>query len=183
VERLAPLIYVSPQQINYQIPTESGSGPATISVIGNAGIHAIAGVTIKRVAPGLFTANGSGQGVAAAVALRVKANGSQSYEAVSRFDQAQGKFIPIPIDLGPETDQVFLVLYGTGVRHHGGLATVAAKIGGVDAPVIHAIPQPNFTGLDQITLRLPRSLSGRGETEILLLVEGKSANPVSISIR
>jgi len=48
--------------------------------------------TVKALAPrpppGLFTANVSGQGVAAAVALRVKAGGSQVFEPVARFDAA-----------------------------------------------------------------------------------------------
>jgi hypothetical protein len=42
--------------------------------------------------------------------LRIKADGSQSYEPVAQFDTAQKDFVPPPLDLGPETNQVYLVL-------------------------------------------------------------------------
>jgi hypothetical protein len=93
-------------------------------------------IEIVRVRPGLFTANANGQGVAAALALRVRADGSQQFEPVSRFDPAQNRFVSTPIDLGPATDQVFLILFGTGTRFRSSLSSVSARIGGVDAPVL-----------------------------------------------
>jgi uncharacterized protein (TIGR03437 family) len=138
---------------------------------------------IAMIAPGLFSADSTGRGLAAANVQRVKADGSQSFEPVGRFDPAQGRFVPAPIDLGPDSDQVFLVLYGTGVRHHGGLAGVKAQVGGVDAEVLYAGPQPQFVGLDQVNIRLPRSLAGRGEVDVVLTVDGKAANVVRVSIR
>lgn len=38
------------------------------------------------VAPALFTADASGRGLAAALVLRIKADNSQSFEPVARFD-------------------------------------------------------------------------------------------------
>jgi hypothetical protein len=59
-------------------------------------------VRIATVAPGLFSANANAQGVPAGVALRVRANGTQVYEPLARFDQAQNKFVSVPLDLGPQ---------------------------------------------------------------------------------
>jgi hypothetical protein len=37
--------------------------------------------------------------------------------------------------------------------------------------------------LDQVNIRVPRSLRGRGEVDLVLTVEGKMANPVRINVR
>jgi uncharacterized protein (TIGR03437 family) len=144
-------------------------------------------VQIAPVAPGLFSANASGQGVASGVALRVKADGAQTYEPIARFDQAQNRFVAVPIDLGPNlgnaTDQVFLILYGTGFRNRSALAAVACKIGGADAEVLFAGAAPGFVGLDQSNVRLPRSLAGRGEVDVVMTVDGKMANLVRIAVK
>ena len=131
----------------------------------------------------LFAANSDGHGVAAAVALRVKPDGTQSFEPVSQFDSAQNRFVAVPIDLGPDSDQVFLVLYGTGVRFRSSLAGVSARIGGADAQVTFAGAQDQFVGLDQINVRLPRSLAGRGDVEVVLMADGRMANTVKVNIR
>ena len=187
-ERLAPLLFVSPGQINYQLPPETVTGTATVTVSsGNVNI-ATGTVQIALFAPGVFTADASGQGAAAALALRVKADGSQTYESVVRFDPAQNKFIPIPIDLGPEADRVFLVLFGTGIRHANLplgsiLPPVRVTIGGESAQVFYAGAQGDFVGLDQINVLVPRTLVGRGEVDVVLTAISQTANPVRVSVR
>jgi subtilisin len=183
VERLAPLFFVSPDQVNYQIPAETASGTATITIISGDGSISTGTAEIADVAPSLFAANANGQGVAAAVAVRVTADGAQSYEAVARFDSAQGKFVAAPLELGGESEQVFLVLFGAGIRAHGSLARVSVRVGGEAAAVLYAGPQGEFAGLDQVNVRLPRSLAGRGEMEVRLALDGKAANPVKVNIR
>ena len=78
---------------------------------------------------------------------------------------------------------MFLQLYGTGIRGRSSLAAVAAKIGGVDAPVEYAGPVAGLTGLDQVKLRVPLSLAGRGEIGVVLAMDGKTANTVTVSIK
>jgi parallel beta-helix repeat protein len=58
--RLAPLFFVSPGQINYLVPTGTAPGVAWVT-IGSA----VGDTLIGAVAPGLFSANGTGIGVAA----------------------------------------------------------------------------------------------------------------------
>ncbi|MGE0131649.1 MAG: Ig-like domain-containing protein [Blastocatellales bacterium] len=182
-ERPAPLFFVSPSQINYQIPAGSAAGPATVTIVNGAGVISTGGLSLSSVAPGLFSANANGQGVVAAVALRIKADGSQSYETVAEFNAAQNRFVSRPIDLGPPTDQVFLILFGTGVRNRSALSTVTAQIGGESAEVLFVGAQGDFVGLDQVNLRLPPVLIGRGEVEIALTVDGKAANAVRINVK
>ncbi|MEP7340736.1 MAG: SBBP repeat-containing protein, partial [Acidobacteriota bacterium] len=137
-ERDAPLFFVSPTQINYLMPAGTASGAATINIASGDGTVSTASVQIEPVAPGLFTADASGRGLAAAVALRVKANGEQSYEPIAQYDTALNRMMPMPVNLASETEQVFLILYGTGLRHRGGLGGVSAKIGGIDAQALYA---------------------------------------------
>lgn len=182
-EKLAPLFFVSDGQINFLMPSGLANGEATILATNADGRLARGTVTIAQVAPALFSANANGQGIAAAVVLRVKADGSQGYEPVARFDQAQNKFVAAPIDLGAASDQVFLVAYGTGVRFRSSLGAIAAKIGGIDSQVLFAGPASGFFGLDQINVRLSRDLIGRGSVDFELVVDGQAANVVKLEIR
>jgi hypothetical protein len=51
--------------------------------------EALRTIPVAPVAPGLFAANANGRGVAAALALRVRADGSQQFEPIARFDPAR----------------------------------------------------------------------------------------------
>ncbi|MGH9844694.1 MAG: hypothetical protein ACREEM_38745, partial [Blastocatellia bacterium] len=182
VTRDAPLFFVAPTQVNYLIPAGTAARAATVTITSGDGKVSTGVVQIASVASGLFSANASGQGVAAGVALRVKADGTQSYEPIAEFNQAQNRFVAKQIDLGPTTDQVYLILYGTGFRNRSALAAMACKIGGVDAEVLFAGDAPGFVGLDQSNVRLPRSLAGRGEVDVVMMADGKAANTVRIAI-
>jgi uncharacterized protein (TIGR03437 family) len=182
VERSAPLFFVAPAQINYLVPVGTAVGPATVTATSSDGTISVGPATIVAVAPGLFTANASGQGVAAAVVLRVKENGSQSFEPVAQLD-AQNHLVPVPIDLGPTTDDLYLILYGTGIRFHSSLATTAATIGGAASEVLYAGPAEGYVGLDQVNLHIPRSLVGHGVLNVSLIADGKAANTVTIQIK
>jgi uncharacterized protein (TIGR03437 family) len=181
--RLSPLFFVAPAQVNYQIPPGTAAGAATVTIASGDGAVSIGNVTIATVAPGLFSANANGQGVAAATALRVKADGAQIFEPVARFDTALNRFVSIPIDLGPEGEQVFLILFGTGFRAASGQPAVNAKIGGADAEVLFSGPQGGFVGLDQSNVRIPRSLAGRGEVDVEMTFSSKNTNKVTIGVR
>lgn len=183
VERLAPLFFVSPKQINYQIPTGTSLGPATILVFKGNNLVNLSGIDIRPVAPGLFTANGASSGVPAALVLRIKGDYSIGYESVSRYDEGSRQYVPTPIDLGAETDQVFLVLFGTGARGLSGIEGVKAIVGESPVPAIHVLPLPDYIGLDQITVGLPRTLTGKGEVQVEVMIDGKRTNPVTIQIQ
>lgn len=183
VERMAPLFFVAPTQANYVVPAGTANGPATVMVTSGDGTFSMGTLNVATVAPGLFTANANGRGVPAAVLLRVKADNSQSYELISRFDSTQNAYVPTPIDLGPETDRVFLLLFGTGIRYRSNLMNVSARIGTADGDVSFAGPAGELAGLDQINVRLPRSLAGAGQVTLTLTVEGKAANTVTLQIK
>jgi uncharacterized protein (TIGR03437 family) len=186
-ERLAPLFYVKSSQVNFLIPAGAATGVATITITSGNGIVSTGTVRIAPVAPGLFAANADGQGVAVASALRVKADGTRSEEPIFRFDPAQMKFVPRPFHLGPDlgnaSDQVFLVLYGTGIRGRRDPVQVSASVGSVNCEVLYAGEQGSLIGVDQVNVRVPRELAGRGQTNLILNVAGfGSSNQLQMEI-
>lgn len=69
------------------------------------------------------------------------------------------------------------------MRYRSGLSAVTARMGGADCLVLFVGSQGDFAGLDQINLRIPHSLAGRGEVEVEVEAEGKSANKVKVNIK
>ncbi len=183
VDRVARLFFVSPGQINFLMPAGLANGAAMVIVTNGEGKLATGAVNIAGVAPSMFAANANGREVPAAVVLRIKADGTQMYEPVATFDQVQNKFVAAPIDLGSAGDQVFLVAYGTGVRGRSALSAVDVKVGGVSSEVLYAGIAEGFFGLDQLNVRLSRTLVGRGEVDLELAMDGVKANLLKLKIR
>ncbi|MFN0112549.1 MAG: putative Ig domain-containing protein [Blastocatellia bacterium] len=182
VDRLAPLFFVSPGQVNLLMSPGMATGLASITANSGDGQLSLGTVNVANVAPSMFSANASGTGYAAAVVFRLKANGVQSFEPITTTN-AQGAVVPIPIDLGPESDLVFLLAFGSGFRFNSGLQTVVATLSGAAAEVLYAGPQGDFVGLDQANIRLARNLIGKGDLELLFVVGGKPANRVRINLK
>ncbi|MBI1765822.1 MAG: hypothetical protein HYR56_30830 [Acidobacteria bacterium] len=184
VERDARLFFVSPQQINFLTPQGTSNGTATITVLRDNNPVGAGTLNIETVAPGLFAANANGQGVAAAVVLRVKPDGTQSIEPIARFNAAANRNEALPLDFGPESDRLFLILFGTGFRLRSALGNVNCTIGGTNAAVDFAGAQGDLAGLDQANIQLPRSLAGRNATlDLILRADGKAANTVQMAVK
>jgi uncharacterized protein (TIGR03437 family) len=56
-------------------------------------------------------------------------------------------------------------------------------VNGLTAEVLYAGAQGEFAGLDQVNIQLPAGLSGSGEVDVQLTVDGKNANVVRVAIR
>jgi uncharacterized protein (TIGR03437 family) len=181
--RPAPLFYVSATQINYLVPDATATGPATVTVTGAGQITATGTLTIDTIAPGLFTANSDGLGAAAAWAITVAPDGTQTVQSVASCGTTPRSCVTSPIDLGGSGTQVYLALYGTGIRGRSSLAGVTVRIGAVDAPVSYAGAQSVYAGLDQVNALIPAALAGAGEVDLVLTVDGKPANTVRVNIK
>ncbi|MCZ6751258.1 MAG: SBBP repeat-containing protein [Acidobacteria bacterium] len=179
IDRPSPLFFVSPSQINFQIPKDTEPGPAKITVTSGDGTVVNGSVQIEAAAPALFSANASGRDVAAGRVVRVAADGSQTSASLTRFDTAEGRHLPEPVAPVAAGEDVILVLFGSGIS--GFSSSVTATIAGQAVDVLFAGPQGQFEGLDQVNLRLPGNLAG-GSVNIELTVDGKSANVVSVTI-
>jgi len=178
-ERLAPLFFVSPTQINFQIPASAAIGLAAVMTRNASGQLSQSVIEIVETAPGLFSADASGQGFPAGVLMRVR-GGEASYEPLTRYDAAQKTYAAAPIQFGAEEEELFLILFGTGLRHHNG--KVMARLGDAESPALYAGAQGGMAGLDQVNLILPRELAGTGEVELHLIVDGRPTNLLRVVI-
>jgi uncharacterized protein (TIGR03437 family) len=164
----AGLFFVSSGQVNFEVPAKLAPGAAELTVTSAAGKASIP-VYIDRISPSLFSANLTGSGLAAAIVLRVNPDGSRATQFVSE---------------GPVrwSEQLYLLLYGTGIRSFA--KAVTARVGGIDVPVLGALAQGQYIGLDQVNIGpLPAPLAGRGEVPIQIWVDGVAANPVTIRMQ
>jgi uncharacterized protein (TIGR03437 family) len=179
--RPAPLFFVSSSQINLLIPNETAGGAAAITVARGSKIRWRSAVTVAQVAPGLFSANSDGRGVAAAVALLVRSDGSRTSQLAFECADGAGSCVPLPLELGAGNDRAFLQLFGTGIRGRQALEDVHVQIGGMEAEVLYAGPQGSFVGLDQVNVEIPRALAGKGEVEVMLAVGAETSNLVTVA--
>lgn len=169
----AGIYVVSPTQINYLLPEGMAEGPAELTVERDDEVIATETIEIAAVSPGIFSAAGNGQGVAAATWLRINPDGSR--DSGLTFD---GALQAIPLDFAG--GDLYVSLFLTGVRNFSGAVTVT--VDGVPVPFTGPAAQGQFAGLDQLNLGpLPPELAGRGEVDVLVTVDGKEANVVTLA--
>jgi uncharacterized protein (TIGR03437 family) len=174
----APLLYVSPGQVNFEVPAGVALGAAEVDVTSGDGTISSETVQVGSVAPGVFALDAAG--LAAADLLTVS-GATQTYSNVFTVSSS-GTLAPVPISLGGSGSQVYLILFGTGFQG-AGTAGVTVTIGGVNATVAYAGEQGSFAGLDQANVLIPPSLAGKGQVTIQLTANGIAANPVNVTIQ
>jgi uncharacterized protein (TIGR03437 family) len=174
----APLLFVSPNQVTFQVPAGVATGSAQVNLTSGGATQSATNIPIAIVAPAVFTLNGAG--LAAAYAVRVSANGSQTFLNVFTLNGGSS-FAANPINMGSAPDQVYLTLYGTGSQA-AGTAGVKVTAAGIEAPVLYGGPS-GYTGVDQVNIQLPSSLAGKGNVNIQLTANGTAANPVEITVQ
>jgi len=177
----ATLSFVSPSQVNFLLPGGAALGDATFTATSASGSQT-ATTLIQNVAPTLFSMSGTGSGVAAATAVEVPAANPQQQTPVPVFACGASGCTATPINVGV-SGTVYLTLYGTGIRNLSTLANVQVSINGVNVPVQYAGAQPSFPGLDQVNVSLPAALSGSGNANVVLTVDGQVSNTVLVNIQ
>ncbi len=169
VERLAPLFFVSPQQINYQIPAGTAPGQAIVTVTASDGRLHNGLIQVDATAPAIFTVNQQGTGAAAAL------DGIRLVGAPFNATQPNG-------------EPSFLAFFGTGlgadVTDADGdvKANVEARIDGQIVTVVYAGQAPFFVGLNQINIQLPVGI-GSGTHTFTLSRNGAVSNLVTVAIK
>ncbi len=172
----AEILYASDAQINFVVPPAAALGSGLLNIQTPGGLLSTS-IEIAAISPGIFALNPSG--LAAADALLI-ANGTRNYEPV--FQLESGAIVPAPIDLGPPGTQVYLEIYGTGLRA-AGTAGVVVTIGGIPSAVTYAGTQGVYPGADQIDVLVPRGLAGAGLVPIQVTAAGIAANQVLIAFQ
>ncbi len=181
----AQLLFVSATQINFLVPSTAPTGGIRDVIVTNADTTTRTGkLQVEAFAPGLFSAQASGKGVAAA---NWTTTGQLPYPSV--YNIVNGQPVHADLDAGTKQKPTYLVLYATGLRGAPntvandpapGLTNVAESvtvtIQGVPARVDYAGPQPDFFGLDQINVVIPPELAGLGILKVRIQVNSTTVS-------
>lgn len=169
---LVPLFFVSPGQINAQMPYEVSPGQMTVVVRTGAGDSAAATATVNAVAPGLFQFGNN-----RAIVQNPDGNLNDSSHPANNGDfviaylTGQGR-----VDNFVPTGQV-----APSAPLSRPLQMVDATVGGQPAEVFFAGLTPGLIGVLQVNLRVPNLRSG--DYPLVVRVGQTPSNTALVSVR
>jgi uncharacterized protein (TIGR03437 family) len=173
----APLLYVSASQIGAIVPYDIASRTTVDVVVDASGVRSAASdYAVAPSTPGLFTANASGRGQAAALnqdgSLNGAANPARAGSVVVLFATGEGRTIPANSDgalQGNEPGRPVL--------------PVRVVVGGRDADVIYAGGSPGLvSGLVQINIRLAADTPVGDQPVVVRIGEAASPNTATVAV-
>jgi uncharacterized protein (TIGR03437 family) len=162
-------------QTNFVIPAESATGPAVLSIVRDDGSRNSTNITIADTAPGFLTGQ-SCRGPAIGSATEIFAGGRTSTSEISRCTGVHCETIPISM-AGSATTRVRIK--SSGFRYASSVRDIEVTIGGVPVPVVSYGPDKD-PGFDFLTIEIPESLRGMGETDLMGHIHGRPSNAVRI---
>ena len=169
----APLYFVSPLQINAQVPFNAAPGPQSVVVKTSNGSSVGTNVTIANTAPAIYFDGPSG------IAAILK---NADFSLVTPDNPAKaGDVVVIYLTgLGQTTPalQTGNLQPGTGFNNTG---TVTVTIGGQNAPVAYSIASPGFAGLYQVAVTVPTGVSG--SSAVIVKAGTGTSNTVNIPVK
>ena len=172
----APLLFVSPGQINAQAPVKLTPGAATVVVRTGNAASAAAMVQVQAAAPGIFTsADGTNQAAALndndADDVPNSPNApAPAGSSVSLFFTGQG---PVNAELRDGTPVSASVPIPA-------LLKISATVGGVPAEVTFAGLAPGYVGVAQMNLKVPVLASG--SYPVVISAGGVTSNSATLTI-
>ncbi|MCC6589745.1 MAG: serine hydrolase [Bryobacterales bacterium] len=182
-ERVADILSASQNQVELLLPADLATGSATIRATTSKGLLLEDKLRIAAAAPALYTANRSGAGAALATVIRTAEDGSTSSQSAYTCGEDPANCTATAIDLGAETDKVDIVVTATGARGAAEPGALTARVGDEAADVIAVVAADAEPGIDWITVRLPRTLIGRGEVDLTVAFAGSVSNAVKLLIQ
>jgi len=168
-----------PDRLTFVVPAGLPAGDTDL-VVTTAGTELRSRVQIAGAAPGLFSADRSGRGVALA-SFQITTAGGEERSAPAFECAESGACTAVPLEI-PEGASVVLRLAATGVRGVAGPSAITAKIGDADVEVA-AVSPAEEPGRDTVTLRVPPELAGRGELDVVVTAGELMSNAVKIHLR
>jgi uncharacterized protein (TIGR03437 family) len=172
----APLFYVSPTQINFQVPVELPIGSASLVVQRGTQTSAARTVRIAGTAPGLFAASGDVRGPPAVVhandfSLVTEQNPAHPGEYLAAFCTGLGATDPAATSGEPATAAAPIK------------AAIFAQIdSGAELPILYAGLAPGWVGLYQINFRLSEGETP-GRKQLLFLIDYNPTNQAPIWVQ
>jgi uncharacterized protein (TIGR03437 family) len=172
----APIYFVSPGQLNVQVPFEVPAGAQPIIVTTAGGASTASNVTVASVAPSIFILDQP-----TSLGAIVK-NSDFSVITAANTVKAGDTIVIFSTGLGQTTPAaqtgVLLVPPASGFNNTG---TVTVTIGGQTAPVVYSIASPGFAGLYQTAVTVPTGVSGTAK--VVLSSGGTASNTVNLAVQ
>jgi uncharacterized protein (TIGR03437 family) len=175
--RLLPLFYVSPGQVNLQIPSDLSEGDQTLTLSWLGKPDTSAAFTVARNAPGLFSQFVNGQSFAAAT----HADGS---EISAASPARKGETISLyATGLGPTNH---LLLDGFAVPANSNVSymdPVLVLAGGQVLQPVSAAPATGTVGLSIVRVTVGDTFTSGSNAEVKLQVNGHDSNTVLVPVQ
>ena len=165
-------------QINFVVPPESALGPARLAIVREDGSRTNAQITIADTSPGFWTGV-SCRGPAEGEVIQTFADGRTARSPLSScrvYGDCRTELVPVAN--GAVTR---VRLHGSGFRYAESAAKIEVTVGGRRVPVV-AYGAFGSPGVDVVTIELPASLRGIGETDLMCHLNGRVSNAVRIRI-
>ncbi len=181
---LAPLLFVGPTQVNFQLPLGTSPGDSVAAQLTKAdGSTLLTTVRVTATALGIFTLLQNGQGQAAALNQDNTRNGDPAASVGAKF-AARGTVIQIFATGAGATNPP--VTAGVAAPSNPlALAVVqpAVTIGGKAAQVQFSGLAPGFVGLWQINAVIPADVTPGNAIPLTISAGGQTSNTVTIAVQ
>lgn len=182
----APLVFVSPTQINAQVPWEvSGGQSLTVQVVVNGRASNTVTISSASVCGGVFTTGGSDKGQGA---ILIAGTGEVA-APLGRFQEGAGRAVRpgelisiYATGLGPVTNPPPSGSPASGNPLSQVIVPVLVNIGGVPVEVTFAGLSPGFVGLYQINVKVPEGTPTGDAVQVVISSGGVSWNIVTIAL-
>jgi len=170
--QLAPVLYVTSTQVNFQVPWETALGPATVTVAVNGGASNAVTVNVLGAAPGLFSSS-SGQAIVqnSDYTLNGPSNPAKAGSTIMAYLSGSGTVSPAVADGAAAPSNTLVYLNSAS----------SATIGSSTAQVSFAGLAPGFVGLVQMNIVVPSDLP-TGNYPLTVTIGSETSNPATISV-
>jgi uncharacterized protein (TIGR03437 family) len=177
--KAAPLIYVGPQQINFQVPWETAVGNATVMVTANGVNSNSVTVPVLAAAPGVFFASGNPSNRQNQAAIQ---NSDYSLNTPNNPALAGTPIIAYLTGTGPVTPAASTGLPAPLDSLSYLTSSYNALLWPNPAPIAFAGLAPGFVGLTQMNVSIPPGLA-TGTYPLSITVNGQAANTANVSVK
>ncbi len=182
-----PLIFVSPLQINFQVPWELlGQTAATLTVSAGGAVSAPQQVTLTPAAPAIFAVSQDGRGQGAiliANAGDLLAAPAGSVAGRSSRPARRGESVTLfCVGLGAVSNRPASGAAALSEPLSLTQATPTVTIGGVSANVTFSGLAPGFVGLYQVNVQIPDGVTDGNSVAVVLSVGGVASNTVTMAV-
>jgi uncharacterized protein (TIGR03437 family) len=173
----AGLFFVSPTQINFQMPPDV-TGPTVQVVVVNNGVRGLsATASVQSAVPGIFTAVPGGTGPGAIL------NQDFSPNSATNPARAGSVILIYATGLGPTTNPPATGQFAVASPLSETFATPFVTVGGLPAQVQFSGLAPGFVGLYQVNAVVPNGVTSGSSVVLTLSISGVAANTVTVAVQ